>query len=190
MIDAYFPHLRKPDGKDELDVEEDKDLKHAIKKSTGMWQIWREVHISALYQESWSDWDISLPHHRHHAGQGVSSKLVDKSGGAATRRWRDTTEDPRAPGAAVPAGETDAVKPGDQEYHHARRHPRIAGTPTSKPKLKAANGLDHSGTEHLADRQALAPPTAYEASRSDRRRVVVKTCNEYFDASEASRSFT
>lgn len=44
-LNVYFPHNRTWDGKDDLDDNDDKMLKHAVKASTGAFQVWREVHI-------------------------------------------------------------------------------------------------------------------------------------------------
>lgn len=44
-ITVRFPYVRKPDGKDDLDTEDEDKLKHAVSYTTGTFHIWREVHI-------------------------------------------------------------------------------------------------------------------------------------------------
>lgn len=81
-LHVYFPHNRLPDGKDELDVADDKELKHAITQNTGKFEIWREVHIIS-YSKKAGLTDLNL---------GVANKyyapvfmdLVDKTGGVKT----------------------------------------------------------------------------------------------------------
>ncbi|NMO17213.1 hypothetical protein HPC49_13150 [Pyxidicoccus fallax] len=63
--DAYtltvrFPYVRKPDGKDDLDTEDDTLLKHALSASTGAFQVWREVHLVKYRKKDASITSINL----------------------------------------------------------------------------------------------------------------------------------
>jgi hypothetical protein len=187
LVDAYFPHNRKPDGKDDLDTIEDKDLKHAIKKSTGIWQIWREVHISLYHKK-----DASLPNLSFPTVATTLAKayieLVDKSG-APLSPMAGYDGKIRAHLAGMTAEKLVAVKAGDQGTI-TKGGLLFKGYATFKTDLQALKGFTTAQLATWLTGNSMASISDYktvlEAIADD---VVIKTCNEYFNASDGIKVF-
>lgn len=118
-IQVHFPHYRAPDGKDLLDDIEDKTLNHALRKATGTFEIWRELHIVAYWRKAATQPAIQLA---TVAGYYKSAyiKLEDKSGGPKPFPGYDASIRASLTGN-IPAGTARfitafrvAVAPGDQ----------------------------------------------------------------------------
>jgi hypothetical protein len=188
LVDVYFAHNRKPDGKDDLDTTDDNQLQHAIKKSTGVFQIWREIHIK-LYHKKHS----SLPSLNFAPVAAELDKayiaLVDKSG--AIKSPMDDYDDKIRKHLRVMTEERQlAVKTGDQ------------GTLT-KGGMMYLSYLDFKallvrkkGWRRVAQLNAwlaannMASNAGYrDALEAMADEVVWNTCNEYFLPGEGINVF-
>ena len=194
LVDAYFPHSRKPDGTDDLDTEDDNQLAHAIKallpsgKPMGIWQIWREIHISLYHKK-----DASLPTLRFPDVATTLAKayieLVDKSG-AIQSPMAGYDGKIRAHLTGTAAERQLAVKSGDQgtitkggllylSYANFKFAVVAAKGFTTLPQLTAWLTTNNVATN-------AAYRTMLEAIADD---VVVKTCDEYFTAADGIKVF-
>jgi hypothetical protein len=77
---VYCAHNRKPDETDNLDTEDNDFLKQAVKKSTGIFQIWREVHIVGYKQKAAGMTAIDLAKVASFYSKAYLT-MVDKTGG-------------------------------------------------------------------------------------------------------------
>jgi len=188
VIDAYFPHNRKPDGKDDLDDTDDKKLENAIKaKKTGIWQTWREIHISLYLKKDASIANLSFPTIATTLAKAYID-LADKSGGPqAPMAGYDGKI--RAHLAGVSAERQLAVKAGDMGTITKGGISYLDRT-GFHAALKVAKGFNDAQATSWMNSHAMASVNAYrdvlEAIADD---VVVKTCNEYFNASDGIKVF-
>lgn len=79
-IQVHFPHYRAPDSLDLLDDIENKTLNHALRKATGTFETWRELHIVAYWRKAASQPAIQLGAVADYY-KSAYVKLEDKSGG-------------------------------------------------------------------------------------------------------------
>lgn len=79
-VSAYLAHSRKPDLADVLDSEDDKVLKHALKISTGRFEVWREFHINKYYRKNAAITAVTLATVTGYYEKAYI-RVVDKSGG-------------------------------------------------------------------------------------------------------------
>jgi hypothetical protein len=187
LVDVYFPHNRKPDGKDDLDTADDNQLQHAIKKSTGIWQIWREIHVTLYHKKHASLPNLSFPTVATTLAKAYID-LVDKSG--AVKSTMDGYDRKiRAHLAGTSLERRLAVKSGDQ------------GTITNgglmylsyanfKTLLRTSKGWTTAQLNAWLTANNMASNATYrralEAIADD---VVIKTCNEYFNGTDGIKVF-
>ena len=186
-IHVYFPHNRKIDGKDDLDTKDDKQLVHAVKVSTGTFQIWREMHIIKYVQKASTIPAINLGTVAGYYSKAYI-KVEDKSGGPASPMANYNTN-LRAAVNSESTARKAAVKPGDQgtitesgikyrSYADFKTEFQ-AQTAKTNPQLASwltANNLDTVG-KYKDFLEAIADV------------VVIKACNHYFSASEGINIF-
>ena len=187
IIHAYFPHMRKVDGKDELDVEEDKTLKHAVTVKSGKWAVWREVHVVRYYTK-----DASIPAINFGTVDGYYGKawmkVDDKSGGPhASMAGYDGKI--RAHIAGQSASRKAAVLDGDQGTI-TKSGIKFRSYDGFKIRFKADSGKSTGQLNSWLTANNLADASAYEDfCEAIADTVVVSTCNEYFAAAEGINVF-
>jgi hypothetical protein len=187
LVDVYFPHNRKPDGKDDLDTADDNQLQHAIKKSTGVFQIWREIHVTLYHKKNASLPSLSFPTVATTLAKAYID-LVDKSG-AIKSPMDDYDDKIRVHLGGISAEKLLAVKDGDQ------------GTLTKgglmylsyadfKTLLRTTKGWNNAALNAWLTANNMATNAGYrstlEAVADD---VVIKTCDEYLTASDGIKVF-
>ncbi len=187
LIDAYFPHKRNADGTDELDELKDEDLKHAIKESTGVWQIWREVHVSLYLKKDASLPNLSFPAIAKSLADAYI-KLEDKSGGAqAPMAGYDGFI--RGHLAALTPHQLAVVKPGDQGTL-TKGGIMFRSRSDWKTELKRTQGWTDVQVNSWLTANNVATNTGFDAFlEAIADNVVVKTCNDYFTASDGVKVF-
>ena len=187
IIHAYFPHNRKKDGKDDLDTEEDKELKHAITVKSGTWQVSREIHIIRYYTKNASIPAINFAKVAESYSK-AHIKVDDKSGGPqASMASYDTKL--RAHLASRAGWEVDAVADGDQGTI-TQAGILFAKYADFKTKWKGTSGMATAAFNAWLTSNNLASAAAYESRLEGiTDGVVVNTCNEYFSASEGINVF-
>jgi hypothetical protein len=186
-INVYFPHNRKSDGTDDLDTQDDKGLVHAIKVTTGTFQVWRELHIVKYVQKVSTIPAIDLGVVAGYYSKAYI-KVENKSGGPSSpmanydthlRNALTTESDDRKA----------AVMPGDQ------------GTITQAGiKFRSYDDFknEYKAQQHLTDPDLalwlagnnLGTIGGYEdflEAIADT--VVIKACNNYFSASQGINIF-
>jgi hypothetical protein len=187
IIHAYFPHHRKIDGKDDLDVEEDKDLQHAVTVKSGKWQIWREVHIVRYYTKNAAIPAINFGTVDAYYGKSYM-KVDDQSGGpqAAMAGYDGKI---RAHIAGLSAARKASVLDGDQGTI-TQSGIKFRSYDGFKAKFKADTGKSTAQLNIWLTTHNLGDESAYEDHlEAIADQVVVKTCNEYFSASEGINVF-
>lgn len=187
VIHAYFPHKRKVDGTDELDVEEDKELKHAVTVKSGKWQLWREVHIVRYYTKSGAIPPINF--NTVGAYYGHSFMKVDDLSGGPQASMAGYDGKIRAHVGGLSAAKQSAVLDGDQGAI-TRSGIKFRSYSGFKTQYKADSGKSDSQLTSWLASNNLDTSSGYEdfleAIADD---VVVKTCNEYFSATEGINVF-
>jgi hypothetical protein len=187
IIHAYFPHKREPDGKDELDVEDDKKLKHAITEQTGIFQIWRDIHIIRYYTKNAGIPAINFATVADYYSKAYL-KVDDQSGGPqASMASYDTKIRAHIGGlsperqAMVLGGDQGAITQSGIKFrsYAGFKTQWKADSGKTDPDLAIWLGANNLGTAGKYE-------VALEAIADD---VVVKTCNEYFSASEGINVF-
>jgi hypothetical protein len=186
LVDAYFPHNRKPDGKDDLDTNDDKLLDHAIKKSTGAWEIWREIHVSQYLKKDASLPNLSFPTVATTLAKAYM-KLEDKSGGAKSP-MAGYDGKIRAHLAAEAAEKRLAVKAGDQGTI-TKGGIRYVARAAFVAALQAAKGSPAAATAWLTANGAATAAGYSNMLEAITDVVVVKTCDEYVTASDGVKVF-
>jgi hypothetical protein len=181
-INVYFPHNRKIDGKDDLDTKDDKELAHAVKVSTGTFQIWRELHIVKYVQKKSTIPAINLGTVAAYYSKAFI-KVEDKSGGPASPLASYDTNLRNA----VNTESTDrqaAVLPGDQgvitesgiKFRSYAAFKTEFKTQTGKTDLEVRTWLTTNNLDTVAKYKVYLEAIADV--------VVIKACNHYFAASE------
>ena len=186
-IHAYFPHNRKIDGKDDLDAEDDKILEHAVKVSTGTFQVWRELHIVKYLQKKSTIPAINLVTVADYYSKAYV-KVEDKTGGPSspmadydTKLRAALNTESAARKAAVMTGDQGTITESGIKYRSYAdfKTEFQARTGKTNPQLATwltANNLDTVG-KYENFLEAIADT------------VVIKACNPYFSASEGINVF-
>lgn len=187
LVDAYFAHNRKPDGKDDLDTEDNNQLQHAVKKSTGIFQIWREVHISLYHKKHASLPTLSIPTVATTLAKGYV-ELVDKSG-AIQSPMAGYDGKIRAHLGALSAERQASVKAGDQGTitKGGLLYKSYADFKSAIKTLKAFNDVQLGAWLTANNVATAARYKVFLEAIADV--VVIKTCNEYFTASDGIKVF-
>jgi hypothetical protein len=188
-IDVYFPHLRKPDGTDELDTADDTKLAHAIKVSTGIWQVWREVHITLYHKKHSSLPSLSFPTVATTLAKAYI-ELVDKSGAIqAPMAGYDGHIRGFLTGGGTSAEKQLAVKAGDQGTI-TKGGIMYVSYANFKAAVKTAKGFTAAALTTWLTANNMATNAGYEVVlEAIADNVVVKTCDKYFTASDGIKVF-
>jgi hypothetical protein len=188
LVDVYFPHNRKPDGKDDLDTADDNQLQHAVKKSTGIWQIWREIHVTLYHKKDASLPSLSFPTVATTLDKAYI-ELVDKSG-AILSPMAGYDGKIRVHLAGTSAEKQLAVKTGDQGTitKGGLMYLSYANFKTLLTTTKGWTTAAQLNTWLAANN--MASNAAYRKVLEDiADDVVIKTCDEYFTASDGIKVF-
>lgn len=188
FVDAYFPHNRKPDGTDDLDTQDDNQLAHAIKKSTGLWQIWRQIHVSLYHKKHASLPTLNFADVASTLAKGYI-ELVDKSG-AIKSPMVDYDDKIRAHLSGIAEDRQLAVKDGDQGtmtkgglmyLSYANFTAAVVKAKDFKHVPELTAWLTANNLTNIAGYRAFLEGIADE--------VVIETCDEYFTASDGIKVF-
>jgi hypothetical protein len=186
-IQAYFPHDRKIDGKDDLDAKDDKGLAHAVSASTGTFQIWREMHIVKYVQKVGTITAIALGTVADYYSKAYID-LVDKSGGPSspmadydTKLRNAVSTESAARKAAVMAGDQGAITESGIKYRSYAGFKTEFQTQSGKTDPEMASWLTSNNLDTVDKYETFLEAIADT--------VVIKACNDYFSASEGINVF-
>lgn len=184
IVRVYFPHQRQPSGTDALDNVDDKPLKSALQKSTGTFQIWREVHIVKYYKKHNTIPSIDLAKVADYY-QKAYLHMEDKSGGPQAPMPNYDAQ-LRAPGVlgAESANRQAAVVAGNQGTitQAAVKYLSYADWKTA---IKAANGWNNANLNawlNAHNVNTLAGYKDYLEAITDS--IVPKACDAYLPATD------
>ncbi len=180
-ITAYFPHYRKPDGTDNLDVEDDDKLKSAIKKSTGKFQLWREVHLISYRKKASTIPSIAIGTVQGYYAPAYMS-VVDKSGAIGDMPDYDTKL--RAKTNVLPQEKKLAVAAGDQGTI-TKSSIKFLSYDDWKNAYKAATGKDDTQMGTWLTGQGLETLQKYKTwLEAITDATIPKACDAYLSASD------
>jgi len=187
LVDVYFAHNRRPDGKDDLDTEDNNQLQHAVKKSTGIWQIWREVQISLYHKKHASLPSLNIPTVATTLAKAYV-ELVDKSGAIQSPMAGYDTKI-RVHLGGLSAERQASVKAGDQGTI-TKGGIKYVSYAAFKTAVKTLRGFTDPALAAWLTANSVASAADYKVFlEAIADNVVIKTCNEYFTASDGIKIF-
>ncbi len=184
-IAAYFPHLRKPDGTDDLDTKEDK-IVHAIQVSAESFQVWRELHLVTYCKKKSTIPSLNFVTVGNYYSKAYIS-VEDKTGGPVSPMAAYDTNLRAALAGSV--DKTAALAAGDQGAI-TEAGAKFRSYADFKTEYQTRTGLSDDDLRDWLNANNVANVAAYrgylEAIADD---AVVKACSNYFSANSGINIF-